>query len=322
MKNLTGMKIYDSDYNRRDKGAIKNFHKTATEEITCPICGSGKTKFFVGKNNHNLYECINCDLVFVYPIPKNLNKIYNDEYFFKKEEKKIRNGAGYVNYEKDKESMRETFITYLKKLEELTANRKIFDIGTATAYFLDLARSRGWETAGVEISSYAAEIARNKGHKIFEGPLLDLKIEEQFGVVTMWDVLEHIDEPQKYLFAINNILQKGGILTINTIDRESWWARFWGSKWYSIIPPEHLFYFSLKNLKILFEKNGFKIIKVQKIGKKFPLAYIFQMLYNWQKFRIWNKLASRFDTNFWRKFVIPLNLRDNIFIIAQKIEEI
>ncbi len=289
------------------------------EKIICPICYSSKIRFFTLKNNYNLYKCADCALVFVWPVPPNLNKIYNEEYFFKKQEKSD-NGFGYADYDKDKEPMKEIFISYLKQLEKLTADRKIFDVGAATGYFLDLAKSRGWETAGIEISSYAAEIARNRGHEIFEGLLPNLKIEKKFGSVTMWDVLEHLAEPKKYLEAINAILQKDGLLAINTIDKESWWAMFWGKRWHSIIPPEHLFYYSRKNLEILLKKSGFEILKIRKIGKKFSLAYIFKILYNWQKFGLWNKLAGYFDRNFWRKFNIPLNLRDNIFIIARKIK--
>lgn len=291
------------------------------EKIICPICGSSKIEFFTLKNNYNLYKCADCALVFVWPAPSNLNKIYNEEYFFKKQAKGD-NDFGYVDYDKDKEPMKEIFIGYLKQLEKLTADRKIFDVGTATGYFLDLAKSRGWETAGIEISPCAAKIARNRGHEIFEGLPLDLKIEKKFGSVTMWDVLEHLAEPKKYLEAINAILQEDGLLAINTIDKKSWWAMFWGKRWHSIIPPEHLFYYSRKNLEILLRKSGFEILKIRKIGKKFSLAYIFKILYNWQKLRVWNKLAGYFDGNFWRKFNIPLNLGDNIFIIARKIKEI
>jgi len=55
------------------------------------------------------------------------------------------------------------------------------------------------------------------------------------------------------------------------------------------------------------------------MGKKFSFAYIFKVLYNWQKLIIWKKLSNYFNNNnFSRKFYIPINLRDNILIIAKK----
>ncbi len=291
------------------------------EKIICPICDSVKIKEFLEKNNCDLYECAGCGLVFVYPIPKNLDEIYDKEYFFKQKENGG-NAFGYTDYEKDKEPMKDIFINYLEQLEKLARGRNIFDVGAATGYFLDLARARGWNTAGVELSPYAAEIGQNKGHEIFQSRLLDLNIEDKFDIVTMWDVLEHLDEPEKYLSMVNAILKKGGLLVINTIDKKSWWARFWGKKWHAIVPPEHLFYYSRKNLDILLKKSGFEISRIKKVGKKFSLAYIFKILNNWQKIGIWNKLSDYFNRDFWRKFSIPINLRDNIFIIARKIETI
>lgn len=289
------------------------------EKIICPICNSSRNKFYYQKNNCTLYRCLDCRLVFVFPIPDNLCDIYKQEYF---QGAKISKKFGYVNYEKDKEPSKEMFIHYLNKLARMTEGRDIFDIGTATGYFLDLAKQRGWYTTGSEISSYAANIARQKGRNIFLGDLENFKAEKKFDVVTMWDVLEHLENPHKYIKIINRLLKKEGLLVINTIDKGSLWAKLWGKHWLLIIPPEHLFYYSKKNLNILLSQNGFEVLEIKKIGKKFTLTYIFQILYNSKCLEIWNKMAKFFNTEFWRKITIPINLRDNIFIIAQKAKDI
>jgi len=249
------------------------------EKIICPVCGSKRIEFYTEKNNYKLHKCLDCDLVFVFPLPDNLDSIYKEEYF--KNDKKSK-GFGYVNYEKDKEPMRVVFVRYLKRLEKMTEGRNIFDVGAATGYFLDLAHERGWKTYGSEISEYAAGLARKKDHTIFLGDLVGIKLQKGIDAVTMWDILEHLDNPIEYMKIINKILKPGGRLVINTIDRGSLWARFWGREWNMIIPPEHLFYYSRQNLKILLERTGFKIIETKKIGKKFSLSYIFKTLYVWQ----------------------------------------
>ncbi len=287
------------------------------EKIVCPICRSEKNKFFCEKNKYKLYECQDCNLAFVYPIPKNLSDIYNKDYF---KDESGDSDFGYSDYDKDKEPMKENFISYIKKIEKLVEGRKIFDIGSATGYFLDLAKSRGWETFGSEISRYAADIGKSRGHNIFCGQLPDIKIDNKFDVITMWDVLEHLDNPHKYLYIANKILDEDGLLVINTINRKSIWARILGKRWHLLIPPEHLFYYSPKSLNILLKENGFKIEEMRSVGKNFSLSYIFSILYHWQRFKIWNSLSIFFDKPFWRKFSIPINLRDNIFIIAKKIK--
>ena len=288
------------------------------QEIICPICQSKEIKFFCEKSGHKLYRCFSCELIFVWPTPGNLTEIYILSYFKQEADDKRVNKFGYVDYEEDKKATQKTFVTYLDKISQLTKGRKIFDIGTATGYFLDMARERGWSTGGVEISAYAAGIAKNKGHNIFLGDLAELRIEENYDAITMWDVLEHLSDPAKYLKIINNILNQGGILALNTIDNSSWWARFWGKNWHAILPPEHLFYYSAKSLKILLANNGFKIIERSKIGKQFTLSYICKVLALRYNLSFLDKLSDFFNKLDF-KISLPVNLRDNIFIICRKV---
>ncbi len=191
------------------------------QELTCPICNFGEVKIFTQKNNFKIYQCLNCGLGFVWPTPENLEKLYTENYF-----KKTADSAfGYTNYDLDKEAMKSVFIHALAEIEKMVEGRRLFDIGAATGYFLDLARGRSWQTAGSEVSEYAAALARAKGHEIFLGRLPCFDLAGVFDTITMWDVLEHVDAPTEYLKRINRMLSLGGLLVVNTIDRESWWAK-------------------------------------------------------------------------------------------------
>ena len=284
------------------------------QTLICPVCGFEPAEFFTQKNNFTIYQCANCGLGFVWPLPGDLEQLYDQEYF----KKNVADGFGYIDYYLDKEAMKDTFSRALEEIGKLIAGRRLFDVGAATGYFLDLARERGWQTAGAEISEYAASIARSKGHKIFLGPLIASEIKEAVDTVTMWDVLEHLDKPGTYLKKINQLLSRGGLLVINTINKGSWWSKLMGSRWHALIPPEHLYYYSVKSLAWLMTQHGFEILTVKRIGKKFSLPYIFKTLGNWQKIGVWFRLAGYFDRPFWRSLAVPINLRDNIFLIARK----
>ncbi|MBT4349494.1 class I SAM-dependent methyltransferase [bacterium] len=289
------------------------------EKIICPICRSEQIKFYHKKDNYDLHRCLQCRLVFVWPVPRNLQEIYQETYY--KGNETDNSVFGYSDYDQDKEPMKDIFIAYLKKLEKSVRNKKILDIGCANGYFLDLARELGWQTYGVEISQYAAAEAQKRGHQVFLGDLAQLDIKERFDCITMWDVLEHITEPISYMQRVNQLLQKDGLVAINTIDKDSIWAKLCGKHWNAIIPPEHLLFFSKQSLFFLLKQTKFIIKDSKKVGKKFSLAYIFKVLYNWQKLKIYRNLSYLFDNKFWRKVKIPINLRDNIFIIAQKIKD-
>jgi 2-polyprenyl-3-methyl-5-hydroxy-6-metoxy-1,4-benzoquinol methylase len=284
----------------------------------CHICGSSDVEFFCKKNGYELFECKQCTLLFVYPIPSNLAEIYTEDYF----KNQGKQEAGYTDYDKDKEPMREIFQLYLNKLSLLISGRNIFDVGAATGYFLDIAKSNGWKTHGSEISEYAARTAHTRGHEMFTGSITGLYFKEKMHVATLWDVLEHVDSPRSYLSMLNNMLEEGGMLAINTVDRSSMWARMMDSRWHLIVPPEHLYYYSPKNLQLLLEQTGFSILEVKKIGKKFSPAYVFKTLASWQGMPLWGWLAKKTDSPFFRKLALPINLRDNIFVIARKVRNI
>jgi len=288
--------------------------------MICPVCACKEAEFYVEKNSHKVYKCPECDVLFVWPTPGNLNAVYSERYFKTDADAKV---FGYIDYEKDKESTKGTFTVYLKIIENYRRPGKIFDVGAATGYFLDIAKSRNWDTAGIDISEYASSVSAQKGHKAFAGLLKDMDVGDGYDAVTMWDVFEHVEDPQEYMKKTNRILNMGGICAVNTIDKNSLWAKSMGKRWHLIIPPEHIFFYSKNSLKKLFEDNGFEILEIKKIGKKFGLPYIFKMLYHWQHFSLWNSVykycAQREKL---RNFSVPINLRDNIFIIARKIKDV
>jgi hypothetical protein len=87
------------------------------------------------------------------------------------------------------------------------------------------------------------------------------------------------------------------------------------------VPPEHLFYFSPKNLGEYLSKNGFTVLYAGTIGKSFTFSYIFKTSYKWQKFSVWNKLANFFSKPGLASWSLPINLYDNFILIAKKNEK-
>lgn len=285
------------------------------EKIKCPICDSQKINQYFEKDGYKLYKCFDCELVFVYPIPDSLDEIYSKNYFYKNEGKE---SFGYTDYEKDKKPLEKFYSSILQEIESLVDGRSIFDVGAATGFFLDIAKKRGWKTSGSEISKFAGSEARSKGHDVHISEIREIDANSNYSAVTMWDVFEHVSDPNEYVEVSYNFLDAGGILLINTIDIKSWCAKVLGKRWHAILPPEHIFYYSKGNLRYILEKNNFEILDIKKIGKKFSLSYIFQVAYNWQRMKIFKSLSDFFDKKFWRFFSIPLNLRDNILVIARK----
>ncbi len=296
------------------------------EKTNCPWCDSEDVYFFTHKNKCDLYSCRSCGLLFVFPVSDS-SAVYSAEYF-----SGAQNGFGYVDYDTDKEPMIPTFEKYLdlissnlsfppsRQLEQKNAKKYTFlDVGAATGFFMKLAEKRGFETVGVELSDFAAQKGRREGLQIVTGDLESAHFSDKhFDVVTLCDVLEHVPYPHEFILENARVLKDGGLLVVNTPDVESRVARILGPRWHLIVPPEHLHYFSPRNLGTYLEKNGFEIIISTKIGKRFTLEYIFKTLFKWQKLSFWNKLAGVFSKGSLSHLYVPINLYDNFFMIARK----
>ena len=139
---------------------------------------------------------------------------------------------------------------------------RILDVGCAFGLFLDVARSRGWDVNGVEISEYAADYARKELKiKVITKPLEKAKFpEDYFDVIHMAELIEHLPDPKKTLMECNRVLKRNGLIVIQTSDIDSLYARIMGKHWDWFLPG-HLYYFSRKTLRGITKKTGFKIIK-------------------------------------------------------------
>lgn len=284
-------------------------------EIICPVCAKQDIGFWFTKDQHNIHECYRCGTAFVFPASVSTVDIYGPKYFTGASEN---NGFGYTDYDFDKEPMRESFSKFLFSIEGVLPEKNVFDVGAATGFFLDIARDRGFSTAGIEISDYAGQEAQKRGHDVSVGFLPDIVLDRRFNLVTAWDVLEHVGNPFDYVVKIRELLNEGGFVAVNTINRRGWWPRLLGRHWHLIVPPEHLVFYTTESLAEVFSRAGFSIIEMKRLDKKFTLSYIFKMLYKWQGFRFWLWLSSLSERPPLRFIKIPINLGDNVFILAQK----
>jgi len=255
--------------------------------------------------------------VFVSPLPREVGAIYDEKYFCGANKQ-----FGYADYDKDKMPMKNVFLKYLKIIAgnfETVKGKKLLDIGAATGFFARIAQDFGFNAEGIEISKWAAQEGRKKGLKIHHGTVDTIQfLENSFDVITLFDVLEHISEPDKFLEKIFLILKQDGVLVINTPDAKSVWSRILGRRWQAYIPPEHLILYNKNNIEFFLKRHKFKILKIKTIGKSFTLSYIFHILHSSFKFSFFQKLSSFFNKDFFNKISIPLNVRDSMFITAKK----
>jgi len=221
--------------------------------VSCNLCGSTRSELVFIKDSLCIVKCKKCGLVYVNPrLTKNKLREFNEEKFTV--EKWIKNPQSQVNH----------FKARLEGIESLKRPGRLLDIGCAPGFSLIAAKEEGWETFGVEICSSLADYARKKlGLNVFTGELHELRFSKNyFDVITIWETIEHLEDPLSELYEANRLLNPDGLLAISTPNISSLAARIYGRNWYDIHPQDHLYYFSPRTIKIMLEKAGFKVVKL------------------------------------------------------------
>lgn len=258
------------------------------EHVRCNLCTADDTLPVAEVDGFHIVRCKRCGLLYVNPRYQQdlLQNIYTETYY---DHDGIRNGLeffGYDNYIADEENIKITFARRLKTIESYVRNGRLLDIGCATGFFLALARDKGWEVLGTEVSQYSARYAQEKlGLDVRLGPLKTLDFgPASFDVVTMWDVIEHVTDPLAELQEIRRILRVGGLLSIITPDAGSLVARLLGKRWEEFRRVrEHVYFFSRRTIAQMLQEAGFDVLKFESAGKAFYLGPAMERLkyYTW-----------------------------------------
>jgi len=284
----------------------------------CYLCKTKNGAFAFNKIGYKIYQCKNCGLYFLQnetSYKKFIEKYYQKGYF--NGDKKLR---AYANYQEDKVTIQRNMDHYLEKITAFKKNGYLLDIGCAMGFLLELSEKKGFNSFGLDVSEYAVKIAQKKfGKKIILSSLSEAKLNKNFfDVITMFDLIEHLETPIEDLTNVKNSLKDDGILVIQTGDAESKWAKFMKRSWHFFAPPQHLFFYSRSTIEKVLSKAGFKIIKIEKDGKFISLRYLFHMMRYIKHDGVGDFLHNIVKNNFIGKLPIFLRFNDNMIIYAKK----
>lgn len=178
-------------------------------------------------------------------------------------------------YVEEEAGQRETARTALEQIERYTGGPgALVDLGCWVGFLLAEARDRGWRTLGVEPSSFASGLARDRlGLEVIQGDLLDAPVPEgEWDAVVLGDVLEHVTQPGDALDRVTGLLRPGGVVYIALPDAGSRVATRLGAHWWSVIPT-HVQYFTRASLATLLRRRGFEPLVVRTAPKAFSVRY-------------------------------------------------
>ena len=169
---------------------------------------------------------------------------------------------------------------------------KLLDVGCGTGMFLNEARENGWKVNGIEPDLGARQIAEEINYTTIKTEILASFQNEQFNIITMWHVLEHVHLLNETVDWLKERLSESGALIIAVPNHESKDAEIYQQQWAAYDVPRHLYHFSQKSITQLFEQKGFRLEKT--LPMKFDSFYVSMLSTKYQTGKI-NYLKAFMD---------------------------
>ena len=141
---------------------------------------------------------------------------------------------------------------------------RLLEIGTAVGTFLSQRKRDGWDVTGVEFDDRAAaHAARRTGAPIHVGSVESVQFPPgTFDVICAWQVVEHLHDPVLSVRRCFDWLVPGGWLAIAVPDAGAPGFRVFRDAWFPLELPRHLYHFSAKTCRAMFESCGFSEIRL------------------------------------------------------------
>ena len=226
----------------------------------CVACGSTSSEPTFG----GLLRCRHCGHAFAPPgaTEENLAAIYTEAYFA---------GEEYHDYLADKDIAQRNFrsrLRVLKRFVDPARHRRLFEVGCAYGFFLEVAKDTFASVQGIDVSEAAASYARNKlGLDAANGDFLQYDLgNREIDVACMWDTIEHLGRPDLFVAKLAEHMKSGALIAFTTGDFASLNAQLRRTRWRLMHPPSHAHYFSIASMSAMLNRFGFDVVYARHCG--------------------------------------------------------
>lgn len=148
-------------------------------------------------------------------------------------------------------------------------NKRFLDVGSGAGASISTAAEMGFEVTGVEPSANAVALSR----RLYKLPVIqgllhaDDALPRDYGMLALWDVIEHVNDPQELVRACNLHLAPDGLFLLETPDEGALLRRIFRFVGRTNLSPKdprksiyyraHRFYFTRTAMTRLLERSGF-----------------------------------------------------------------
>jgi len=280
------MKQYHAKFHQELLGLIDPsngmLHEQFNRYRSCPMCGSDDYQILFCKMGFHFVKCKDCAFVYTNPIidkAKLVNFSDGDAYTYIIEHQTKHTGIDW---------------RWKREIEEITRfikEGRLLDVGCGNGAFLKVANAAGFETWGIEINYAAAKRAEEAtGSKVPTGDVEEIGLPTAyFDVITLLQVLEHLDNPLLVLKRVHSLLKENGLLVVAVPNIDSFIIKILGRHHRHYNGKGHINYFTARSLKQMIEKAGFtKVLKYTTDKEELKPSVLLQIMINPTKFDFFN----------------------------------
>ena len=232
----------------------------------CPACGhSDQRLLFYSFDSYPYVDCLDCGTWYV---PLVVDDRFFERYFgVCPEAREIVERLAQQRLDNRRaDADRGRMATYLSELEPLLApeRRNMLDVGCGAGHSLEVAASRGWRACGVDSSWSLIRAGRSRGLTIFHA---DDRIDRDgFDLISLWETLEHLNDPLKVLSDVVPLLRDDGLVSLTVPNVDAVEARVMRQdlSWINggAIGTVHINLFHRASLERLLSRVGLEIVGV------------------------------------------------------------
>lgn len=231
--------------------------------MACKICGNRKISDL--KLSKTYFFCTNCKVAWMKKFPEaSYEKNYNVG----------KSGVASKIFQPI-----EGFFYWLRKI--YIGNNQVecwVDVGAGDGRFLKTTNAK--KKIGVEVSKFGRKIMEDQGLKAMTNKDFLTKQNINADVISFWHVLEHLDDPLKYLNTAKRNLSKTGKIVIGIPNIDSFEFQIFRKFWFHLAPKYHLWHYSPTSLSLMLSKTGFRIDFIDYFAPEHHLVGILQSFLN------------------------------------------
>lgn len=189
---------------------------------------------------------------------------------------------------------------------------RLLDVGAGSGILVEQAKNFSFDPVGIEPSRSLSKTAQALDLPVMTGVLPQASFANAFDVVTLIDVIEHVESPRTLLEEAGKCMAPSAICIIVTPDVGSLAARLMGYRWWHY-RLAHIGYFDRQSLGWLVHACGMKITETCRPGWHFPASYLIRRV-----MRYFPEFLRCEPPAWTDRVTIPLNLLDSLLVVCKK----